>query len=183
MAAANAFLSSSFADLRLFGDVSPVGEDFLPDDLLDARDLDALLGAINAGSLDPLLDLTQDTQVDGADLQVLLDLLGTQLGDANLDGSVDSLDLEVWQTNYGNPGGWLAGNFEGNALVDGRDFLLWQRHVSLAELAASALAVPEPAPLCLMWIALFGRRRRRGRPGTLTKHHLLTTYHERPTTN
>lgn len=148
MAATEVLLADNFAELRLFGDVTPLGDDDLPDDLIDAADIDALLAAIHAGSTDPLFDLNNDTEVTSADVSLLFNVLGTQYGDANLDGLVDGTDLAVWQENYGMAGGWANGDFNGDTNVDGRDFLIWQRHFGLsANLSAVVNVVPEPAAI------------------------------------
>jgi hypothetical protein len=178
MAAVSSFLGSNFAELRLHGDLSPVGDDDLPDDLLDSRDLDALLGAIHTGSLDLLFDLNSDSLINDADLQTLLGLLDSQLGDANLDGLVNAADLADWHSNYGSPGGWADGDFSGNALVDGQDYLLWQRNCTNAADTVGTLVVPEPCTWCLSWLALVlwsasgvsTGCRRRGHTGSHRRH-------------
>jgi hypothetical protein len=151
MAEANLFLAENFAELRLFGDVSPLGDDDLPDDLVDVTDIDTLLAAIQSGSSDFLFDLNGDTVVNASDVTTLLDILDTQYGDANLDGSVDGLDLAAWQANYGTESGWAAGNSNGDAVVDGRDFLIWQRNFGFtAQLVSNVHVIPEPTSANLM---------------------------------
>jgi autotransporter-associated beta strand protein len=86
-------------------------------------------------------------------------------GDANLDGSVDSLDLTVWQESYGltSGAGWNNGDFDYDGDVDGRDFLTWQRGVTTQPDTVQVLqAVPEPGSLTLVLCGLmvgFARRR------------------------
>ncbi len=162
MAAANVFFANEFSEFRLLGDVSPLGDDELPDDLVNAADIDALLGAIQNESSDPLFDLNADTILDNADAATLFDILGTQFGDANLDGFVNAADLAVWQTNYGTSGGWAAGDFNGNSVVDGRDFLIWQRYAGFSGGSfAGAVLIPEPASAALLFgflVLAVGRR-------------------------
>lgn len=153
MAAANVFFADNFAELRLMGDVSPLGTDDLPDDLVNAVDIDALLAEIQSESADPLFDLNADTMVDDADAATLFDILGTQFGDATLDGFVNAADLAVWQTNYGTSEGWAAGDFNGNSVIDGRDFLIWQRYAGFGGGShAGAVSVPEPGA----WVIAIG---------------------------
>ena len=85
--------------------------------------------------------------------------------DFNLDGSVDAVDLGIWQTNYGTTSGagLAEGDSNGDGRVDGPDFLTWQRRFNpqIPEVLSS-LAVPEPTGLVLSvmslgWIAI--RRR------------------------
>jgi hypothetical protein len=151
MAAANLFLADNFAELRLFGDVSPLGDDDLPDDLIDATDIDTLLAAIHSGISDSLFDLNDDTIVNASDVTTLFEILDTHYGDANLDGNVNGVDLAIWQANYGMAGGWAAGNFNGDAVVDGRDVLLWQRNFGFtSNLEPSVNGIPEPTSASLM---------------------------------
>lgn len=49
-------------------------------------------------------------------------------GDANRDGSVDGQDLSRWTASYGLIGDWSDGNFNAGPVVDGDDFILWQRN-------------------------------------------------------
>jgi hypothetical protein len=153
MAAANMFLNDDFAELRLFGDVSPLGEDDLPDDRVNSLDIDALLAATRGGSIDPLFDLNDDATVDAYDVQTLFDIRGTQLGDANLDGLVNGADLILWQENYGTSGGWANGDFNGDATVDGHDFLIWQLHFGFGGNLTAVVAVPEPASIATIGVA------------------------------
>ncbi len=74
-------------------------------------------------------------------------IIGLTAGDANRDGTVDQGDLARWQAAYGLAGDWSDGNFDASPVVDGRDFLTWQRNFN----GTSALvAVPEPATLLLV---------------------------------
>jgi hypothetical protein len=168
IAATNNYFAANFAELRLFGDVSPLGDDDLPDDLVDVADIDAMLSAERSGSNDLLFDLNNDEGVDGGDVSTLFGVLGTQYGDANLDGSVDGSDLSLWQANYGSVGGWAEGDFDGSGKVDGRDFLIWQRHAGFeVEPLTGVHAIPEPSSLAAVAItvamSLAKARRRQGK--------------------
>jgi hypothetical protein len=60
--------------------------------------------------------------IDQHDVDYLVQvILGTDYGDANLDGVVDAADLAIVQAHLGQPGGWAAGNFNGDELVDTDD--------------------------------------------------------------
>lgn len=154
MAQTELFLTDNFADLRLLGDVSPRGDDDLPDDLVDTADIDALLTALSLGSADLLFDLNDDSVVNAVDAATLFDLLGTQYGDANLDGTVGSADLAIWQANYARGSGWADGDFNGDASVDGRDFLTWQRHVGSSVSPSPMRAIPEPAAIAALSLGI-----------------------------
>jgi hypothetical protein len=51
-------------------------------------------------------------------------------GDFDLDGTVDAVDLGIWQQLYGTSQvqGYLPGDADGDGYVGGRDFLIWQRN-------------------------------------------------------
>ena len=162
MAAVNSYLDANFAKLRLQGDVSPLGPDNLPDDQIDATDIDALLSATLVQSDDPLFDLDGNTLVDAQDVASLFALLNTQYGDANLDGKVDGIDLGTWQANYGTSAGWAGGDFDGSTTVDGRDFLLWQKNFGFNPgLLATSHSIPEPTTFVasLLGVAAMAWRR------------------------
>ncbi|MEM7316345.1 MAG: hypothetical protein AAF497_24700, partial [Planctomycetota bacterium] len=55
-----------------------------------------------------------------------LNILGTFLGDANLDGAVDVSDFNLWNSNKFQPGvGWAQGDFNGDGVGDVSDFNIW----------------------------------------------------------
>lgn len=72
--------------------------------------------------------------------------------DFNEDGSIDSLDLSLWQTSYGTmtmpPATPPVGDATGDSLVSGEDLLLWQQQYVPSSASASIFAtVPEPSSL------------------------------------
>jgi hypothetical protein len=83
---------------------------------------------------------------------------------ADFDGSgaVDAQDLGIWQTHYGTNGNLAHGDADDDGVINGSDFLEWQR--GLGPAPAGSWAVPEPASLastmgCLAALRC-GRRRR-----------------------
>ena len=112
----------------------------------DANDLDELQYT-GLGGDDLRFDLNNDGVVDSADTIAWLDQKGTFPGDADLDGDVDSADLNAvgsnWQSR--NALSWADGDFDGNRIVDSKDLNLlgsnWQSGVA----AAASIVIPEPA--------------------------------------
>jgi hypothetical protein len=62
-------------------------------------------------------------------------------GDFNGDGLVDGGDLQVWSAGFGN------------GMSDGSDFLAWQRNLNGSAASAAGAAIPEPASLSIVLIA------------------------------
>ncbi len=90
-------------------------------------------------------------------------LLHPDVGDANVDGSVDGADYTIWADHYGasgvsawSAGGWAVGNFNEDAIVDGADYTLWADNYT-----GSGLGLPEPSTLWLLGTAAAGLCRRR----------------------
>jgi hypothetical protein len=98
--------------------------------------------------------------------------------DFNLDGSVDNADASLLVSNIGAPANIFSfelGDADGNGLVDGNDYLIWQREIgasiAMSEFAtvsstgrsAAVAVVPEPGTIglliiCLMPILMHRRR-------------------------
>ncbi|HRK30157.1 MAG TPA: PEP-CTERM sorting domain-containing protein [Tepidisphaeraceae bacterium] len=131
----------------------------------------------NAGDIDDLYanfgpyqwkyDLNSDGgPIDSSDLNVMLSvILGTRFGDANLDSTVNLDDFTALAANFGLPGGWAQGNFDGQGFVALDDFTLLAANFGLSGPSAPALRgafVPEPASIggVLMIGGLVLRRRR-----------------------
>jgi len=128
---------------------SGVMGDFDADGVVDASDIDSLYQHLApAGEADVGYDLDGDGDVDAADVAVLIhDVLNTEFGDANLDGTVDTVDLTCLATSYGQAGGWTSGDFNGDGVVDTADLTL------LGTYFGFLAAVPQPlstAGLALM---------------------------------
>lgn len=101
------------------------------DSYVDQSDIDALHRAINSDAMDLFYDLDDNMKVDASDVAFLVEnILGTVVGDANLDGNVDALDLNVlgvnWQRADGT--GWSTGDFNGDGVVEEVDLNQIDRH-------------------------------------------------------
>lgn len=100
--------------------------DFNGDQIVNADDINMLCAEISTGSHTPQYDLNGDGFVDPQDMdELILNILGTLYGDANLDRSVDGADFVLWNTHKFQPGGWQAGDFTCDGIVDGSDFVVW----------------------------------------------------------
>jgi autotransporter-associated beta strand protein len=81
--------------------------------------------------------------------------------DFDLDGDVDSADLNRWKTNFGLATGGTKelGDATGDGVVNGADFLAWQQQFGSGvtpPAVATAGAVPEPPTWGLSLLALLG---------------------------
>ena len=149
--------------------------DFDGDLVCDLSDLELLFVGMGNQNVD--FDLDSDGQVDLDDRDEWLSIAGFTLGDSNLDGAVDSLDLNAlglsWQSDASS---WAQGDFNGDRFVDSLDLntigLNWQ-------VGVQAATVPEPCNfnwiVCLAVIAL-GRKRMRTQ--RLPCHHAAQTLQE-----
>ena len=129
----------------------------------DVVDIDMLVTEIVAGTDGERFDLTDDSVVNFEDLEKWLSIAAEEngfagpylLGDANLDGRVDSEDLNAigihWQQEVA---AWSAGDFAANGTVDVIDLnelgINWQRVAvpGAAPVAAEGHGVPR-APLAV----------------------------------
>ncbi len=121
---------------------------------IDADDINALGEAV--GSTDSLYDLDGDGVVRfevnasgvASDSDYLIRvLLGTDYGDANLDGSINALDTSLLLAGLGgNLSGWRGGDFNGDGAINALDTSLF---IARLGYTPASLAVPEPASLIL----------------------------------
>ena len=98
---------------------------------------------------------------------VSLEIASVDFFDADFDedGDVDNDDLTNWQTGYGTLGaGHTDGDANGDGLVTGADFLIWQEQFGLgvSSLLVNSVPVPEPGAATLLCVGcLFCGFRRR----------------------
>jgi hypothetical protein len=169
-------LDTPFGDGTLtIGDVPTLDCDFDDDAACTVTDIDLLTAEIATGGNDLSLDINRDGLISKADRDNWLSKAATEngkgapylLGDANLDGSVDALDLnELGQRWRQQDNQWSHGDFTADGVVNALDLnemgQNWRATIPMT--AAAAASVPEPSALSLVVIAtlgLLGRRRRR----------------------
>ncbi|MGD9789660.1 MAG: GC-type dockerin domain-anchored protein [Phycisphaerales bacterium] len=92
------------------------------------KNANILDGAANWSNLDEAIhfdlsaDINGDLVVDQADVcELVTGILGTSLGDVNLDGTVDGLDIGIINSNLGNAGTWATGDVSGDGQVTSDD--------------------------------------------------------------
>ena len=114
------------------GDLNADGE-------VTASDINVLQNAVQANTNVLYYDLNDDSSVDAGDVNFLVqDILGTFLGDTQLDGRVDPADLNRVGMHWlrANIAGWEQGDFTGDGRVDVNDLNLlatnWQQGVPIA---------------------------------------------------
>ena len=101
--------------------------DFSADGMVDADDIDSMFREVASQMHRTEFDLNQDGKVDPADVdELVLNILDTRYGDANLDGRVDMADFALLADHFGTAGdlSWRSGDFDGDKIVSFRDFVL-----------------------------------------------------------
>ncbi len=150
--------------------------DFDHNGSLGCTDIAQLGEEIRSDSDNPEFDLTGDGKVDSSDLRAWLQIAGNanlgegrsyRLGDANLDGQVNTDDYNRWNRRRWEYGaGWCGGDFNLDNITDRADFDYWnsskfgERKIR----AAGSSAIPLTEPSSLLWLlttmaAAIGHRR------------------------
>jgi hypothetical protein len=69
------------------------------------------------------------SQINHTSNRIELEILSALPGDANGDGLVDGVDFNIWnQFRFLSGTDWVGGDFNGDGLTDGTDFGLWNAH-------------------------------------------------------
>lgn len=149
----------------LVGPLTPILLPGPADGKVDALDIDFLFSVVNASGSGWDIDGDLDTDLDDiADL--VQNILGTDFGDANLDGEIDDSDLLVVLNGFGRSTGWAGGDFNGDGIADIQDFNTAVRNFTATE--SAIINIPEPGTFAMLGIGLIGltRRRSAGRVGS-----------------
>ena len=74
--------------------------------------------------------------------------------DFNNDNIVDGADFLIWQRNLGTAGGLAKGDADGNGQIQAADLAIWKAKFGTVGASAAAAAVPEPAASLLVVVSL-----------------------------
>ncbi len=147
--------------LEVAGPPNTVG-DFNDDLEVDGADLDLLATVLRDGLQDLFYDLNADGVVDRQDLLFLVhDLLGTSIGDANLDGAFDTADLVVvlqaglYESQSSTAAHWSTGDWNCDGRFDTGDFVFAFQYGVYESAAVSARPVLNPSPIVPLLSDLF----------------------------
>ncbi len=155
---------------QMIAGVATVAGDFNGDGMLDAEDINTLVGESAGGQHDLTFDLNGDNLVDSGDVTLWAkDLKQTWIGDANVDGEFNSSDLVVifqaGKFEADQDAVWTEGDWTGNHRFDTGDLVVAFQDGGFELGPRIVAAVPEPStasalPLALVTWGLLRRRRR-----------------------
>ncbi len=162
--------------IGLSSEMVGVSGDFNNDGNWDCDDINALTAAIASSSTDLAFDMNGDGTISISDLtdpgDGWLAVGGANnpratggnaflVGDANLDGTVDVSDFNIWNgKKFTSSNAWCEADFNADGVVDVSDFNSWNANKFQS---SSAAAVPEPEqtiPLLLVGMIYLARSRR-----------------------
>lgn len=130
---------------------APIRGDFNGDQQVNVLDIDLLCAAIQSAANPAAFDLTADGSVNMQDMdEMILNVVDTLFGDANLDRVVDGSDFNLWNAGKFQAGGWGQGDFNCDGLVDGSDFNVWNSNkfqAADAKPGRSAIVASSPVQL------------------------------------
>lgn len=163
-------VSASFLDslVALYRNESVSG-DFDGDGAIDQADLNLLCTAVRLQLSETRFDLSGDNQVNADDVQYMVTrVLGTTLGDANLDKRFDSRDLVIVfqagqyeDTLVGNSG-WAQGDWNCDGEFSSRDLVVaFQQGGYLAEARPKTASVAARDFIFGQWTDHLTQRKRR----------------------
>jgi CotH protein/chitobiase/beta-hexosaminidase-like protein/lamin tail-like protein len=121
----------------------PPQGDLTSDGTVDYFDIDTLRARFGDSSA----DLDGDADADEDDVAYLVqEILGTQYGDANLDGVVGDADYTIWADNYmANMASWSMADFNGSGIVTEADYTFWADNYGSGT-SAAAMTIQNQTP-------------------------------------
>ena len=131
-------------------------------DVEDINLLAAILRGEEISAASATFDLNNDGQVDKSDMDTLvLDILKTAYGDANLDGTVNIADYTNLKNHWGDLTGWNEGDFSGDGRVGIADYVLLKNSFGADNTASTSVPEPSTSILIALLAPLMLRRRSR----------------------
>jgi hypothetical protein len=111
------------------------------------------LTSLTYGEVNDRGQILVKAKYDGGDVLLVSNAVAT-LSDFDGDLIIDADDLNAWKLGFGGEPSLAAGDGNGDGVVDGADFLRWQREASVSQLPPVETAgVPEPSSLTLLAVA------------------------------
>lgn len=140
---------------------TPIKGDTNLDGTIDASDIDLLSKAVRDGTVEARFDINDDGGVDDADrVELVTGILGTWIGDSDLNGEFNSGDfVQVfsfgeYEDGIAENSTWATGDWSGDADFTSGDFVaaFVDGGYEKGQRTAAA-AVPEPSSLLMLLVA------------------------------
>ena len=93
-------------------------------------------------------------QANFSNIEITTGNVPLENADFDGNGDVDGNDFLIWQRGSGAAGGLTEGDANSDGFVDTADLGIWENQFGTSPLSAVAAAVPEPASLALVGVAL-----------------------------
>lgn len=86
----------------------------------------------------------------------MVNAVAVQNADFNDDNIVDGADFLIWQRGFGAGGGLPQGDADGNGQVNAADLTIWKAQFGTSPATAAVAAIPEPTAALMLAGAAFG---------------------------
>lgn len=145
-----------------------------PDEVTYRREANTNAGTFNQSDLPVHFGLGDATMVDelqiiwtdgtvqsfsdvAVDQYMTIEYVAPIAGDYNGDGVVDAADYTVWRDSFGSASNLVADG-DGNGIVGQPDYLIWRDNFGQGAQAASSNLVPEPSTMLLLLLTCLALR-------------------------